>query len=424
LNEFHIREGYSMFNNKNMLGINGLGRIGKLTLWDQIRSRHFDGFVINLGRDLGTGIDAIVQVIEMDSTYGSLRRFLYGYSENSFDIKVVDKVAGLLEVDGLPVKFLRTERNPQNINWREHGVRLVVDCTGRYKDPTTPVDDKNGSIRGHLAAGAEKVIISAPIKIADSAAKIPEDSSMLIYGINHLDFDPSRQHILSGASCTTTGLSHMLKPLLENKETSNILTASMSTVHAATNTQNILDYLPKAGAEDLRKTRSIFNNIILTSTGAAKALEKVLPEIQRVGFMADSVRIPTNTASLIILNLTFHTPLTESGEPRINRSLLNNIYKAAANGSQKGLLIYNEKQNVSADIIGTQAAILLEGHETHTRTGFLNISSEMLEQSGIKDGFDIRMPVTHAKIFGWYDNEYGSYVYSLSKLTIYIDKNM
>ena len=104
-----------MFNNKNMLGINGLGRIGKLTLWDQIRSRHFDGFVINLGRDLGTGIDAIVQVIETDSTYGSLRRFLYGYSENSFDIKVVDKVAGLLEVDGLPVKFLRTERNPQNI---------------------------------------------------------------------------------------------------------------------------------------------------------------------------------------------------------------------------------------------------------------------------------------------------------------------
>ena len=413
-----------MFQNRNLLGINGLGRIGKLTLWEHIRLRHFDGFVVNIGRKVGKGLEAIIRSIEADSTYGPLQRFLYGYSKNNFDIKIIDNKKGLLEIDGLPVTILRSVRNPHEINWSKYGVRLVVDCTGAYKDPTVLSNSGKASIRGHLAAGAEKVIISAPISISDPAAKMPEDSGMFIYGINHLNFDPSRHNIISGASCTTTGLSHMMKPLLENSETNKILTASMSTIHAATNTQNILDSSPKAGADDLRKNRSIFNNIILTSTGAAKALEHVLPEIQKIGFMADSLRIPINTASLIVLNITFASPLIESGEPMISRDLLNNIYKTAANGSQKELLIYNEKQNVSADIIGLQASMLLEGHETHTRTGFLNISSEMLKQSGISDPCDIRIPVTHAKIFGWYDNEYGSYVYTLSKLIIYIDKNM
>ena len=98
------------------------------------------------------------------------------------------------------------------------------------------------------------MIISAPTKIADKAAKMPDDFGMFIYGINHLDFDPARHHVISAASCTTTGLSHMMKPLLENSETNKILTASMSTIHAATGSQSILDSSPKKGAEDLRKT--------------------------------------------------------------------------------------------------------------------------------------------------------------------------
>ncbi|OQY48531.1 MAG: glyceraldehyde-3-phosphate dehydrogenase [Desulfobacteraceae bacterium 4572_87] len=413
-----------MFNNQNLLGINGLGRIAKLTLWEHIRLKHFDGFVVNIGREVGTGLEAAAHTISRDSTYGSLQRFLYGYSENAFDIKIVDREKGLLEIDGMPVTILRSARNPEDINWRQYGVRLVIDCTGAHKDPTVLSGSGKPSVRGHLAAGAEKVIISAPTKIADKAAKMPDDCGMFIYGINHLDFDPQRHHVISAASCTTTGLSHMMKPLLENSETNKILTASMSTIHAATGTQSILDSSPKKGAGDLRKNRSIFNNIILTSTGAAKALEQVLPEIQQFGFMADSVRIPTNTASLIVLNVTFSSPMKESGQPVVNRDFLNGIYKEAAGGSQKGLLVFSEKQNVSADIIGFQASVVLEGHDTHTRTGFLDIPSEMLIQCGVKEAYDVRLPVTHAKIFGWYDNEYGSYVYSLGKLTVYIDKNM
>ena len=107
------------------------------------------------------------------------------------------------------------------------------------------------------------MVASAPFKIK-SGAPIPEDSKTMIYGINHLEYDPKKHHIISAASCTTTGLAHMIKPLLENEVTAKIMTASMSTIHAATNTQSILDNVPKTGASDLRKSRSLFNNIILS----------------------------------------------------------------------------------------------------------------------------------------------------------------
>jgi len=166
------------------------------------------------------------------------------------------------------------------------------------------------------------------------------------------------------------------------------------------------------------------NNIILSTTGSAKALEKVLPEIQRVGFMADSVRIPTNTVSLIILNLTFHTPLNDAGEPVINHLLLNDIYRKASEGSQKGLLVYSDRQNVSSDLIGVPAAVVIEGHESHTRTGFINLPEETLASLGLPSDAEVNIPVTHAKLFGWYDNEYGSYVNCLGELANYIVKSM
>lgn len=410
--------------NKNLLGINGLGRIGKLTLWYHLQNRHFDGFVVNVGREVGKSLEDILFTITRDSTYGPLHRFLHGCSSSTSEIEIIDEATGTVRVDGLPLKILRKQRNPRDINWAAEDVRLVIDCTGKFLDPTLPSDNPKGSARGHLDAGAKKVIVSAPFKIKDAAQKTPIDSEMLVYGINHISYDPAKHHIISGASCTTTGLAHMIKPLIDTQETSEILTASMSTVHAATSTQSILDSVPTSGTGDLRKSRSVLNNIILSSTGAAKALENIIPEIKQIGFMADSVRIPTNTVSLITLNVTFHTHLTDTGQPVINHHLINDIYKKAAESSQKGLLRYSEKQNVSADLIGDQSAVVIEGHETHSRTGFMHLTTEMLERFGVKGIPEIQIPVTHAKIFGWYDNEFGSYVSCLGKLTEYVDKRM
>ncbi|MFO7722128.1 MAG: glyceraldehyde 3-phosphate dehydrogenase NAD-binding domain-containing protein [Bacteroidales bacterium] len=405
---------------KKLLGINGLGRIGKLTLWYHLVSRQFDGVVINVGREVGKRLEDLVHTIGTDSTYGSLSHFLYGFSGKQCEIRIVDSVAGMLEIDGMPVKVLRTERNPKQIGWLQEGVRVVVDCTGKFLDPTLTADDPKGSLMGHLNAGAQKVIASAPFKIRDKTLAGSVDAPTLIFGVNHLSYSPAHHHIISAASCTTTGLAHMMLPLLEDAETMNVLTASMSTVHAATNTQSVLDAVPSTNTSDLRKNRSALNNIILSTTGAAATLEKVLPQIINFGFMADSVRIPTSTVSLIALNITFNSRMNGSGEPVISAAYINNIYKRAATGSQKGLLHFSEQQNVSVDLLGFRAAVVIEGHETHTRTGFLKVPHEILNSVGITNAQDINIPVTHAKIMGWYDNEFGSYVNALGKLTEYI----
>ncbi len=409
---------------KNLLGINGAGRIGKLTIWNHLLNKHFGGLVVNVGRGVGKNLESLIHNLSNDSTYGSLSHFLYGHSGKKCEIRILDSDQNLVEIDGMPVKFLTTQRNPRDINWSENQVRLVVDCTGAFVDPTVLADNPKGSLRGHLEAGADKVIASAPFKIKDSTQKMPGDSTMMVFGINHLDFDARKHHILSAASCTTTGLAHMMLPLLEHPETSNILTAGMSTIHASTSTQSILDTVPKTGSSDLRKNRSVLNNIIITSTGAAKALEKIIPQVQRIGFMADSVRVPTNTASLIILNVTFQSPLNDIGEPIVTREFLNQIYKDTSDGPGKGILEYSEEQNVSADMIGRRAAIVIEGVETHTRTGFMAINTQLLQNFGVEAKQDIMLPVCHAKIFGWYDNEFGSYVNMLGKLTEYVDKKM
>ncbi|MFO8144311.1 MAG: glyceraldehyde 3-phosphate dehydrogenase NAD-binding domain-containing protein [Candidatus Syntrophosphaera sp.] len=409
--------------NKKLLGINGLGRIGKLLLWNQVHLRHFEGIIVNCGRDVGKNLDDLIQVIENDSTYGNIHKFLFGMVGRKAQIKVLDAKKPVLEIEGVPIKVLRKERDPKNINWLNEGVRIVVDCTGSFIDPSITPEAGKPCLRGHLESGALKVIASAPFKSRSGILKTPDDATTLIYGINHLGYNPREHHLISAASCTTTGLAHLIKPLLENKETANIMTASMSTIHAATNTQSILDSVPKAGAKDLRKSRSVLNNIILSTTGVTKALELVLPQIKSIGFMADSVRVPITTVSLINLNVTFHTRMNELGQPSVTRKLLNQIYRDAAEGPQKGLLVYSERQNVSADIIGSMAAATLEAHETHTRTSFIPIPTQYFEEAGVKTKKEIRMPVTHAKIFGWYDNELGSYTNSLSKLVNYIEES-
>jgi glyceraldehyde 3-phosphate dehydrogenase len=401
------------------LGINGLGRIGKLTLWHQVGRGYFDHLVVNLGRPVGRGLADVAQTIEKDTTYGLMHRFLYGYRANSL-IEIVDEEAGELAIDGRRVTILRQARNPRDIDWRAHGVKMVIDATGVFRDPAAAADAGGGALRGHLEAGAPVVIASAPFK--SKQPTMPDDAVMLIYGINHTAYEPSRHRLISAASCTTTGLAHMVKPLLEDHLTRQILTASMSTVHAVTNTQSTLDSVPKAGAKDLRKTRSMLNNIILTSTGAAEALEQVIPEVQRIGFMADSVRVPTSTESLIILNCTFVSRLDSAGNSTVSRESLLRIYRAAEAGPQRGLLKVSDEQNVSTDLIGADAAVVLESDALHTRTGVIHLD---LAQLGVVTGegqgaAEVSIPVTHAKIFGWYDNEYGSYVNRLGDLACYV----
>ncbi len=419
-----------VFENKpQVLGINSLGRIGKLTLWHHIGRKYFNEIVVNVGREVGQGLSTIAQLIEKDSTYGTMHKFLYGIKSRRL-IEIVDEKTGKLRIDGIPVTVLREARNPIDIGWRNYGVDVVVECTGKFKDPTVPVDDKAGSIKGHLASGAKLVINSSAFKIKNKALSMPAEATTLIYGINHGSFDYKKHQIISAASCTTTGLAHMVKPLLDNEETSKILTASMSTVHAVTNSQSVLDKLPKAGEKDLRKNRSVLNSIILTSTNAAAALAQVIPEVKNIGFMADSIRIPTTTESLIILNVTFQTRIKKDRTSTpLTTKMLNDIYETSSKNDPENLMIFTMEQNVSNDLIGTDAAIVIEGQFNHTRTAFIDVDLSCVPD--LPDGVEkaaqaasLKVPVVHAKIFGWYDNEYGSYTNRMADLTVYAHKSL
>jgi glyceraldehyde 3-phosphate dehydrogenase len=290
------------------LGINGLGRIGKLTLWHHVSRQHFSEIVVNIGRQVGTGLNDLAAAIERDSTYGRLGTFLHGHTCGRA-IDNLNETDGTMLVNGVPVKILQEARDPKDIKWKENDVRFVVDTTGVFNDPTADAESGRGALRGHLSAGAEKVLLSAPFKIKAKGLDMPEDAVTTVMGINDDDYVPAKHHVISAASCTTTCLAYMIKPLMDQFGADNFLSASMVTVHAATGSQQVLDRLPAAGASDLRKTRSILNNIILTTTGAAKALGLVIPEMKDIGFIAESVRIPTSTGSLIVLVLNLQDDL-------------------------------------------------------------------------------------------------------------------
>jgi glyceraldehyde 3-phosphate dehydrogenase len=290
-------------------------------------------------------------------------------------------------------------------------------------EPNSP----GGALRGHLEAGAEKVIVSAPFKFKDKGKAAPEDAVTTVMGINENDYDPRRHKVISNASCTTTCLAHIVKPLINAFGPKKIMSASMATVHAATGSQEVLDRLPKTGKTDLRKNRSILNNIILTTTGAANALRLVIPEMEEIAFIAESVRIPVQTGSLIILVINLQEEL--SG-PYITRDTINDIFEQAAAANTHGYLHFTNKQNVSCDIIGIpQVAATIEGHETHTRTAEATIDLKKvpgLEKEALANPHlsIIRVPVTQAVIYGWYDNELGSYVNILGDRTVSIVENM
>ncbi len=407
------------------LGINGLGRIGKLTLWHHAGRKYFDNIVINVGREVGKSFDDIIHYIERDTTYGRLDSFLHGFAASPA-ITDVDPDAKTMKVNGVNVKILQKMRNPKDIEWADNNVPLVVDTTGQFLDPTLSADEPRGSIKGHIRAGAQKVIASAPFKLKEGVA-MPENAVTTVMGINDKDYDPVKHQVISNASCTTTCLAHMIKPLIDYFGIERILSASMATVHAATGSQQVLDRLPKTGATDLRKNRSILNNIILTTTGAAKALQLVIPEMGTIGFIAESVRIPTSTGSLIILVMNFQEELNQKP---IRREMINQVYQDAAAKNDNGYLTFTNKQNVSSDIIGTpKAAAVIEGHETHTRTGAININLEHVRGidkdvlETIKDHVG-SIQVTQSVIYGWYDNEMASYVNMMGDRTVSIAESM
>lgn len=402
------------------LGINGLGRIGKLTLWHHVARGYFSELVVNVGREAGGGLEDIAAYLERDSTYGYLGQYLYGHKAGRV-IENFNEEHGTFVVNGTPVTVLRKDRNPKDLPWKSLQVPMVVDATGRFLDPAAPPESKSGSIQGHLQAGAQKVLVSAPFKIKERSLPMPEDAITMVMGINDDQYDPPKHRMISAASCTTTCLAFMAKPLLDYIGADKILSASMVTVHAATGSQEVLDRLPDAKAKDLRKNRSILNNIILTSTGAAQALALVIPEMKRIGFIAESVRIPTSTGSLIVLVVNIQD---ENIERPINREMINRIYQKASETYMSKYLLFSKRQNVSTDIIGTPyAAAMIEGTETHTRTAQLCVDLSMVPglPSGIvKEGSPCvaRIPMTQAVVYGWYDNELGSYSNLLGDLTV------
>jgi len=398
-----------------VLGINGLGRIGKLSLWHHIGRKYFSEIVVNVGRNAGTKLEDIALYIEKDSTYGALQNYLYGYKARRL-VEAVDEHKGSMRIDGIPVTILRQSRNPKDIPWRDYGVRVVVEATGKFVDPTLPPDAKEGSVLGHREAGAEKVVVSAPFKMKNKGTPIPEDATTVVMGINEGAYDKTKHHIISAASCTTTCLAHMVKPLLDHFGPKNILSVFMATAHASTGSQAVLDRLPKPGSSDLRKTRSIMNNIILTSTGAASTLGLVIPEMSSIGLMAESVRVPITAGSLIILVVAFHD---KQGGPSITGEMLNAVYREAAS-KEGGYLKFTEEQNVSSDIIGYfSPAAIIEGKETRSRTAFvdLDVSRACVPfQKGLPG--ELRIAITQAVVYGWYDNELGSFSNTMGDLTV------
>ena len=408
------------------LGINGFGRIGKLTVWHHVARKYFDEIVVNTGRQAGVSLADIAHYVERDSTYGWLHGYLYGHMGQPV-VGDLDEDNGSMVIDGIKVVFLRDHRDPAEIGWGDHDVRLVVDTTGQFLDPIAGLNHPQGTARGHLASGADKVILSAPFKLKNEAANMPVDAVTTIMGINDSDYDPRRHKIISNASCTTTCLAHMMKPLINAFGSKKIMSASMATVHAATGSQEVLDRLPKAGKTDLRKNRSIMNNIILTTTGAAKALRLVIPEMEEIAFIAESVRIPTSSGSLIILVINLQE---EPAGAYVSREMINDIYRQAAADNTQSYLYYTGKQNVSGDIIGLpKVAATIEGHETHTRTAeaaidLANIPGLNIDLLSNPGESVIRIPVTQAVIYGWYDNEMASYVYMLGDRTVSIAELM
>jgi glyceraldehyde 3-phosphate dehydrogenase len=316
------------------IGINGFGRIGRQTL-KAILERHPDQLEVVAINDLApTATNA--HLFKYDSTYGR------------FDGEVTAG-EGTITVNGQIIKAF-SERDPAALPWKALGVDIVVESTGIFTDATRA--------RAHLDAGARKVIISAPAKNEDAT---------LVLGVNEGTYDPDAHHIVSNASCTTNGLALPAKVIWDSF---GIERGMMTTVHAYTNDQNVLDVYHK----DLRRARSAGQNIIPTTTGAAKALALVIPELKG-RFDGFALRVPTATVSIIDFVAITSRPVTAE---TANAALL-----AASTGPMQGLLGFTTEELVSMDFKGDERSSIVDGAST------MVVGENLL------------------KVVAWYDNEWG-----------------
>ena len=316
------------------IGINGFGRIGRQTL-KAILERHPDDLEVVAINDLApTATNA--HLFKYDSTYG---RYLGEVSHGENEIVV----------DGYPIRAL-SERDPAALPWKDLGVEIVVESTGIFTDAE--------KARAHLDAGARKVIISAPAKGEDVTLGL---------GVNEGAYDPEKHNIVSNASCTTNGLALPAKVIWDSF---GIERGLMTTVHSYTNDQNVLDVFHK----DLRRARSAGQNIIPTTTGAAKALSLVIPELKG-RFDGFSLRVPTATVSVIDFVAITSRPVTAE--------TANAALKAAADGPMKGLLGVTMEPLVSMDFKGDERSSIVDGLST------MVVGDDLI------------------KVIAWYDNEWG-----------------
>jgi glyceraldehyde 3-phosphate dehydrogenase len=316
------------------IGINGFGRIGRQTLKAMLERAPDQLEVVAINDLAPTATNA--HLFKYDSTYGR-----YPGEVSAGD--------GQITVDGHVIKAF-SEKDPAALPWKDLGVELVVESTGIFTDAT--------KARAHLDAGARKVIISAPATNEDAT---------IVLGVNESTYDPERHDIVSNASCTTNGLALPAKVIWDSF---GIERGLMTTVHSYTNDQNVLDVVHK----DLRRARSAGQNIIPTSTGAARALALVIPELKG-RFDGFSLRVPTPTVSVIDFVAITERPVSVESA--------NEALRAAADGPMQGLLGYTDEPLVSMDFKGDE------------RSSIVDTLSTLVTGDNL------------IKVVAWYDNEWG-----------------
>lgn len=317
------------------VGINGFGRIGRNVFRVMEKDPAIEVVAVN---DL-TDAKTLAHLLKYDSIHGA------------FDGTVEVAEEGII-VNGHLIKVL-ADRDPANLPWGELGVELVVESTGFFTDAN--------KARAHIDAGAKRVIISAPAKNEDVT---------IVMGVNSNDYDPEKHFIVSNASCTTNCLAPFAKVL---RDTFGLKQGFMNTIHSYTNDQSILD-MPHS---DLRRARAAAVSIIPTSTGAAKAIGLVMPDMKgKLDGM--SMRVPTPDGSVVDLVCELEKPATKE---EINAAM-----KAAAEGELKGFLEYCEDPIVSIDVVGNPASSVFDSLQTMVMGG----------EAG-----------TFVKVVSWYDNEWG-----------------
>ena len=330
------------------VGINGFGRIGRMVLRAAVQEREFNDIevvAINSSYD----IEYIIYLLRYDSVHGR------------FDAKL-EADNGSLVVNGKKIR-LTAERDPNNINWKVGGADIVVESTGAFLTLDT--------CQPHIYNGAKKVVQSAPGK---------DDTPMFVYGVNHKEY--KGEAIVSAASCTTNGLAPLAKVLHDNF---GIKRGLMTTVHAATASQLTVDGPSK---KDWRGGRSVFENIIPSSTGAAKAVGKVIPSLNKK-LTGMALRVPSADVSVVDLTVELNKETTYEA--------ICEAMKKASEGELKGVLGYTDEKVVSTDFRSSPAAGVFD------------------QDAGIM------LDPTFVKVVGWYDNEYG-YTCNLMRLVQHIAK--